>query len=97
MKSVWIHPQAVSEFHSAIRYYQQQEEKLGRRFFAAVGTAIESIQLNPKIYRNFDADCRKCRVLKFPYGVIFREKGEKIQIIAIMHLHRRPGYWKKRL
>jgi hypothetical protein len=39
---------------------------------------------------------RRCLVRVFPYGVLFRVHPEQIVIVAIMHLHRDPGYWKER-
>jgi hypothetical protein len=34
---------------------------------------------------------------RYPYFVVFRELPRKIQIIAVAHAKRRPGYWTKRL
>ena len=31
-----------------------------------------------------------------PYSVIFRIKIDTIEIIAIAHAKRRPGYWRRR-
>lgn len=31
------------------------------------------------------------------YAVVFRERLQDIQIIAIAHAKRRPGYWAKRI
>lgn len=44
-------------------------------------------------------ECRKLRVERFPYAVIYRVKEEQevLQIIAVANLQRRPGYWKHRL
>lgn len=36
------------------------------------------------------------RVGKFTYAVVFRVKEGEVQILAVMHLHRKPGYWKER-
>jgi hypothetical protein len=33
----------------------------------------------------------------YPYFVVFRELPRKIEIIAVAHAKRRPGYWLKRL
>ena len=33
----------------------------------------------------------------FPYAVVFMEKPEHIWIVAVMHMKRRPGYWRERL
>jgi hypothetical protein len=45
----------------------------------------------------FEGECRKVRVERFPYSVIYRIKGDQLQIIAVAHMNRRPGYWKDRL
>jgi len=47
-------------------------------------------------YVCFDGEFRKIRVGKFRYNLVFRIRGEEIQILAVMHMSRRPGYWKKR-
>jgi len=36
-------------------------------------------------------------VHRFPFGILYRIAGDEIQIVAIMHLRRKPGYWTKRL
>ncbi|KOR28141.1 plasmid stabilization protein, partial [Achromatium sp. WMS1] len=35
---------------------------------------------------------------RFPYGILYRETldANGIFIIAVMNLHRKPGYWKYR-
>ena len=40
---------------------------------------------------------RRCCVERFPFGIVFREKEEEIQIIAVVHFKRDPDYWKQRL
>jgi hypothetical protein len=34
---------------------------------------------------------------RFPFALVYIERGEKIIGIAVAHLKRRPGYWRKRL
>ena len=36
------------------------------------------------------------RVRKFPYKVVYRNQQDGIEIIAVAHGKRRPGYWKGR-
>lgn len=36
-------------------------------------------------------------MMRFPYGVIYATDPEEIVILAIAHMHRRPGYWRDRL
>lgn len=97
MKSVLFHPEARVELRQSARYYETQQVGLGKRFLAAVRTAKEQIEFYPLMYRMVEPGIRQCRILRFPYGLIYRSHGSKIQIIAVMNLHRRPGYWKSRI
>lgn len=47
------------------------------------------------IYREVEPGLRKCRVQAFPYALILRD-GPRIQIVAVMHIRQKPGYWKDR-
>jgi toxin ParE1/3/4 len=97
MKSVGFHPEAKAELRESVRYYEAQQAGLGKHFLAAVRAAKERIESYPLMYRMLEKDIRQCRVLRFPYGLIYRPRETEIQIVAVMHLHRKPGYWKNRL
>lgn len=73
------------------------DDALGTRFVNAVEEAIEQMSLAPERFRRFESDLRKVRVEEFPYAVVYRMEGRELRIIAVMHLHRRPGYWSDRL
>jgi plasmid stabilization system protein ParE len=96
MSPVEFHPAAQGEFIQSAQYYQAQSPGLGRRFASAVLDAVRRIQESPLLYRVVEGDIRRCRVLRFPYGVVYRAKPERIEVLAVMHLHRQPGYWKSR-
>ncbi len=97
MKSYQFHPEALKEADDAALFYQKQQPGLETRFLDALEDAITRIRRNPLLYRKIDGEIRKCRLLRFPYGVIYRIKADQIEILAIMHLRRQPGYWKLRL
>ena len=52
---------------------------------------------NPLLYSKAVRDARKCNLHKFPYAIIYRVRGDTVTIVAFMHLHRKPGYWRGRL
>ena len=97
MKVVQFDPRAETEFLQGAQYYEDQELGLGTRFINAIKVAVRVASANPHIHREIFRDCRKCRVVRFPYALIFREHNDSIQIIAVMHMKRRPDYWKKRV
>src|SRR4051812_19147224 len=97
MKPIRFHPAALAEFAEAAHYYNNKQMGLGPRFIDAVESALLRIKNHPLVFRIIAGNLRKCHVIRFPYGVIFREKEDCIEIIAVMHLHRDPEYWKGRV
>ncbi|MCL5279489.1 MAG: type II toxin-antitoxin system RelE/ParE family toxin [Planctomycetes bacterium] len=77
-------------------YYENRQEDLGKRFLASVQDAINSIAINPRLFPVVDLDVRRCLTKVFPFGVLFRVSDDGITVVAVMHLSRRPGYWKGR-
>jgi plasmid stabilization system protein ParE len=96
MKVVRFHPDAEAEMIEAAVYYEAQQPDLGRRFLAAVQDAANRIAVNPRLYPAVELDVRRCLTKIFPFGLLFRERPEAFVIMAVMHLHRDPGYWRKR-
>lgn len=92
----WFHPEARIEFLESIVYYESQQTGLGQRFLEDVTEAVRRIEAHPKMYRLIDQTWRQCRIPRFPFGIIYRVKNRRIEIIAVMHLHRKPDYWQNR-
>ena len=96
MKPCWFHPSAFEEADQAAAFYRGQKLGLEVRFLEALNDAISRIRRNPLLYRRVEGGIRKCRIVRFPYGVIYRTAEDRVDVIAIMHLRQRPGYWKSR-
>lgn len=96
MKRLRLHPEAETELVEAAAYYESQQAGLGTRFLDAIEDALRRVRNNPLLYREVETDVRRCLVRIFPYGVLFRIQPEVIEVVAIMHLHREPGYWRSR-
>jgi toxin ParE1/3/4 len=91
-----FHPEAETEFHEAIDYYEGGESGLGEDFAIEVHTAIQNILTYPEAWPTLEGDIRRCLTSRFPYGVLYSIEAEGIFILAVMHLHRNPDYWKHR-
>jgi toxin ParE1/3/4 len=39
---------------------------------------------------------RKFTLHRFPFVIFYQEHAAKIQVLAVAHARRRPGYWKTR-
>lgn len=96
MKAVRFHPDADTEMVDAARWYELQQEGLGKRFLASVQEALNRIKLNPRMHPIVEDDVRRCITKMFPFGILFRMNPGFISVMAVMHLHRDPDYWKTR-
>jgi plasmid stabilization system protein ParE len=97
VRSLEFHPEAQDEFASAARFYEDQRQGLGLDFTLAIQRTYERLLESPAAGPPFGRRLRRVLVPKFPYGLLYRVESDRIYIIAVMHLHRRPGYWRSRL
>lgn len=92
-----LHPEADAEFAEAVRYYSQVSPELGVRFYREMERLLREVCADPERYRKFDPPARRHFSRDFPYAVIYFERPDHLWIIAVMHMKRRPGYWRERL
>lgn len=90
-------PPAQLELDQAVEWYDAQSPGLGARFLSEVTHAMGLIQRFPTAWHPLSANTRRCRLKRFPYGVIYAIDGDRILVIALAHLHRKPTYWATRL
>ena len=91
-----FHPEAETEFVSGIEYYEDCEQGLGLDFAREVHAAIQHVLAYPFTWPVLEGEVRRCLVHRFPYGVLYSIEPDGLFILAIMHLHRRPDYWRER-
>ena len=97
MKRHAFHREAEEEYADAAEYYARLDPELGRRFYAEIERLIRDIRQQSERFRIFEAPIRRSFSVVFPYAVLYVEQPDRVLIIALMHMKRRSGYWKKRL
>lgn len=90
-------PDARLEYVEAIRFYEEARLGLGTRFAEAVNAVIRSACETPQRWPRVYGSVRRGLVKRFPYVVYYRERLNKIDIIAIAHKSRAAGYWTYRV
>ena len=91
-----FHPEARLEYREAAVFYEARRSGLGAAFTLEVEAAIHRILEAPERWRVIEQDVRRCLTHTFPYGILYTVEPESILIVAVMHLRRRPGYWRSR-
>ncbi len=88
---------AREEALASALYLERQETGLGDRFLDDIDRALVLIEQHPKAWAPMGRELRRCRLVTFPYGLIYRIRAGEIEIVAVAHDRRRPGYWRNRL
>jgi len=97
MPVIW-HEEAAREFAQAAIFYELRVEGLGERFTIQVEAALTKVRNSPLVFRCVEGECRKAGVDRFPYAVVYRVSAMgDLQILALAHFKKRPGYWKQRI
>lgn len=97
MKPPAFHPEARLELAEAARHYAAVQPELGQRFYRVIDALITDARRTPGTFRFIRRPARRHFTREFPYGIIYVERADDIWILAVMHLHRAPGYWRHRL
>jgi plasmid stabilization system protein ParE len=88
---------AQSELDDAVTWYNRQASGLGREFLDELDRAVRRTMAFPMSYPEIEPGIRRCRLARFPYGLIYGIDGENLVVVAVAHLHRQPRYWIDRV
>lgn len=88
---------AQAELDEAISWYAAQAPGLGEGFLMEFLRCVELIKRHPEGWRPLSATIRRCRLRRFPYGVVYTVESGDVLVLAIAHQHRKPGYWRSRV
>jgi plasmid stabilization system protein ParE len=86
-------PQARSELHDAVSYYEGELSGLGLRFWDEVDQHVAWIVANPEVPRLRPGGYRRVNLKIFPYYISYIVRDPVIWILAIAHGHTQPDYW----
>jgi hypothetical protein len=91
------HPEVAQEIEAAALWYEERLHGLSDDFLQEYQTTVRRIVADPERWHKFRGDNRKLNFHRFPYSVVYSIRADAIYIKAVMHLHRRPFYWRHRI
>lgn len=92
-----FHREAKIELNKTVDYYEKCQRGVGIEFLEEMYSTILRIIAFPEAWAKLSYNARRCFTNRFPFGIIYQIKKDRIRIIAVAHLHREPHYWEKRL
>jgi len=87
---------AQQDLAEAVDYYERAVPGLGLEFVDELERTVHRIMLQPEAWPRISEHHRRCRMRRFPYGVIYLLEAGEVLIVAVFHLHRHPDSWKGR-
>ena len=93
-----LHPEAAEEHKKQIAYYEEIQAGLGRRYHTEFQQILALVCASPDRSRIvFAPDIRRAMFKVFHFDLVYREVDGLVQVLAIAHHRRQPGYWAARL
>ena len=96
MTALEFHPEAVVELRAGATYYEQQQPGLGERFVSSIEFSLAGIIESPLTWPVLEQDVRRKLVRVFPYAILYSIEPDRLFVLAVMHCHQKPGYWRTR-
>jgi len=94
---VKFHPDARLEADAAFDWYRDRSLRAAEAFLQAIEQARMAVQDAPDLWAEYLHGTRRYVLKRFPFVVVYRVKDKQIEVIAVAHGRRKPGYWKDRL
>jgi plasmid stabilization system protein ParE len=95
-RRLWFNPLAEAELQDAAAWYEDRLVGLGARFLAAVRHKTDEILESPTRWP-LARGTRRVLMGRYPYAIVYREVStDAVEIVAVAHVKRRPGYWANR-
>lgn len=91
-----LSPAARQETQTAAEYYEEKVQGLGKAFIESLRSSLNHVRNYPYASVLIKPNYRRHLLNRFPFGIIYRIDSEIIYIVAIMHLKRKPDYWRSR-
>lgn len=83
---------ALNDIKEITTWYNGQQKGLGKRFFADIKQAANSISINPFFASIKYDDVRKAYCKKFPYSLhyVINDLEHTVSVFAVLHTSRDP-------
>jgi plasmid stabilization system protein ParE len=92
-----VRPAAAKDIAEAYGWYETQQEGLGVQFLNAIERSFQRIAKKPSLYPIVLRGARRTLIRGFPYSIFFRVLGDEVRILGVIHQHRHPKDWIRRL
>lgn len=88
---------ALAEHLGHVSWYEEQRRGLGARYLSTFDAAMTRVCEHPEQFPiEAPPAIRRVRIPGFPINILYRIVGPELEVLAVAHHKRRPGYWSQR-
>ncbi len=88
--------QAQLDVEEAASWYESLRPGLGLRFLEEIDYVLKRVTAAPFQFPTIHPGIRRALLQRFPYSVYFMAGHEEVEVMAVLHQHRRPDTWRSR-
>ena len=93
MERVSYHRLARRELNEVAQYYESESPGLGAAFLDEVEHCTQDIANFPEAAPLITETIRRRLLLRFPYALLYTIKFDRVHVLRLMNLTRRPMSW----
>lgn len=92
-----ILPGARADYDETVDWYLDQDPQAALRFIEAAKQTLQSVIRDPERFATIASGIHGATVARFPIQIVYRIRGNVVEVVAYWHSSRRPGFWNARL
>jgi plasmid stabilization system protein ParE len=91
-----FHPDARVEVLEAQAWYAERHPAIGDAFMLELDRLVAAVAASPITWSLYLEGTRRRLFPRLPYALIYRVLSDRVEVVAVAHQRRRPGYWAGR-
>jgi plasmid stabilization system protein ParE len=95
--AVRFHPAAAQEVESTYGWYAARSPEAAHGFREELRRAIDAVAASPRTWPRYGGRARRYVFPRYPFSLVYILRNETVEIVAVAHGRRRPGYWRSHL
>ena len=78
------------------RWYRERNPDAAEAFLTEFDRALRRIAEAPERWPVVEAGWRRFVLRRFSFSIVYRVQSGQVEVLAVAHGRRRPGYWRDR-
>ncbi len=95
MRELLIRPEAEADVQEAWRWYHTRSPLTATRFLDTLEALLQVVQEQPQSFRTVRGALHRALLPRFPFAVYFDVEADRIRVVAVLHVRRRPRRWRR--